>query len=189
MTSLYTYISIVWWLSLNSNKSEKVHSNITFLSVNTSLAHTSSPLDTEYVADYSSVKEDATDIHLRVWSRQANQKQTKVQGGGRWRHQETRTNIKRWGAEKTNQGRKELTRFSVRISIQRIIQLCTSILNMAGALQFVCLLLTFAVPIHECVAVRQDPKCVTGEPCFDLGTVETMARRVSKDLVSTVVGF
>ncbi|XP_056605047.1 uncharacterized protein si:ch211-266a5.12 [Triplophysa dalaica] len=54
---------------------------------------------------------------------------------------------------------------------------------MAVALQYVCLLLTFAVPIHECVAVRQDPKCVTGEPCFDLGTVETMARRVSKDLI------
>ncbi|KAI7791849.1 uncharacterized protein si:ch211-266a5.12 [Triplophysa rosa] len=54
---------------------------------------------------------------------------------------------------------------------------------MAGALQYVCLLLTFAVPIHECVAVRQDPKCVTGEPCFDLGTVEMMARRVSKDLI------
>ncbi|KAA0720936.1 hypothetical protein E1301_Tti002055 [Triplophysa tibetana] len=54
---------------------------------------------------------------------------------------------------------------------------------MASGLQFVCLLLTFAVPIHECVAVRQDPKCITGEPCFDLGTVETMARLVSKDLI------
>lgn len=58
---------------------------------------------------------------------------------------------------------------------------------MAGALHYVCLLLVFAVPIHECVAVFQDPKCVTEEPCFDLGIVETMARRVSKDLVSTEV--
>ncbi|XP_065141201.1 uncharacterized protein [Paramisgurnus dabryanus] len=55
---------------------------------------------------------------------------------------------------------------------------------MAGALQYICLLLTFGIPIHECTAVYEDAKCVTDPPCFDLNIVAKMARQVSEDLIA-----
>ncbi|XP_016430118.1 uncharacterized protein LOC107757217 [Sinocyclocheilus rhinocerous] len=56
---------------------------------------------------------------------------------------------------------------------------------MASALLYYFLILIFGIPMHECVAVLRDGRCVIEEPCFDLSVMANVAERVSKDVTAS----
>lgn len=58
---------------------------------------------------------------------------------------------------------------------------------MARDLLYYFLILIFGIPMHECVAVLRDGRCVIEEPCFDLSVMANSARLVSKDVVSILI--
>ncbi|KTF79790.1 hypothetical protein cypCar_00017693 [Cyprinus carpio] len=55
---------------------------------------------------------------------------------------------------------------------------------MARDLLYYFLILIFGIPMHECVAVLRDGRCVIEEPCFDLSVMANSARLVSKDVIA-----